>query len=123
MISKISGGGKTLSRSSALSRALDIIEKHENEEETALKMLKEYKQSEIILVDENFRMTSADKHNEVFSEGPNVTFGESAIFEPIHVVADLENEIDFDVGEDTALIIDEFDNPYTNLCPANFTDE
>jgi len=39
MISKISSGGKTLSRSSALSRALDIIEKHENEEETALKML------------------------------------------------------------------------------------
>jgi len=35
------------------------------------------------------RMTSA----EVKSEGPNITFGESAIYEPIHVVADLENEI------------------------------
>jgi len=39
MISKISGGGKTLSRSSALSRALDIIERHENQEESALKRL------------------------------------------------------------------------------------
>lgn len=39
MISKISGGAGTLSRSSALSRALDIIEKHENQEQTDLRML------------------------------------------------------------------------------------
>ena len=43
VISKISAGAKTLSRSSALSRALDIIEKHENQEQTDLKMLQEYK--------------------------------------------------------------------------------
>lgn len=82
-------------------------------------MLKEYKQSEISGVDQNFRMTEAGKK----SEEPNITFGESAIFEPVEVVAEMENEIDFDVGEDTALIIDEFDNPYSKLCPANFTDE
>lgn len=118
MISKISSGGKTLSRSSALSRALDIIEKHENQEQTDLNMLRDYKASEIIGVDQNFTMTEAEKQ----SEGPDITFGESAIYEPINVVA-MENEIDFDVGEDTALIIDEFDNPYSNLCPENFTDE
>jgi len=81
-------------------------------------MLRDYKASEIIGVDQNFTMTEAEKE----SEGPNITFGESAIYEPINVVA-MENEIDFDVGEDTALIIDEFDNPYSNLCPENFTDE
>jgi hypothetical protein len=64
-------------------------------------------------------MTAAEKK----SDAPNITFTESAIFEPINVVAEMENEIDFDVGDDTALLIEDFDNPYSNLCPENFTEE
>ena len=38
-------------------------------------------------------------------------------------VQELENEIDFDVGDDTALLIDDIENPYANLWPENFTPE
>lgn len=64
MISQInSNGGKSNTRSSALSRALDIIEKHESQEENDFKMLKEYKQSHIVLVDEKYRLSSMDRNS------------------------------------------------------------
>lgn len=45
--------------------------------------------------------------------------------DPVNVmtVQELENEIDFDVGDDTALLIDDIENPYANLWPENFTPE
>ena len=56
MISQITSNcGKSNTRSSALSRALDIIEKHENQEESDLEKLKEYKNSHIDIVDEGYR--------------------------------------------------------------------
>jgi hypothetical protein len=73
---------------------------------------------------------NGDKNKELNDESPEKS-GKSSLFSqseipllrPSITPEELEEQLDFEVSDETALMIDDLNNPHQHMNPANFTEE
>ena len=101
-----------------------MIERLKQQRENRFKEIDEKYEYEQLFSENDFKESTLQFESQIIpglTDEPreNLTFSQSEIPQnrPSMTICDLENEIDFDVSEDTALLIDNINNPQLHKVP------